>query len=248
MPDLGRWPALLRADLDNVRRDALLLPLLLATPLLVLLLRFGFPPLSAWLGSRYGIDLEPHRAFVLGALLVIDVPITAGAMMALLVLDERAQRTLTALAVTPLGLRGYVTYRFVSATVLAVVLPALALPLADLLPPEDLLRAAPALLPAALLAPLSGCLVLLLASNPVEGLGVMKGAALLWALPLLGWFVEGWWVPVLALIPTGAALHVLWSGIDGAAVWPLALAGTGWSALLLMVLWTRVSRRVLAPG
>lgn len=248
MGDVARWPAVLRADLRNVRRDPLLLLLLLATPLLVVLLRFGYPALATWALQRHGVDLDQHRAFVLGALLVIDVPINAGAMMALLVLDERAQRTLLALAVTPLGLRGYVGYRFASAAALGVVLPALALPLTGLLPSADLLRALPALLPAALLAPLSGCVVLLLAANPVEGLGVMKAAALLWALPLLGWFVEGWWVPWLRVIPTGAALHALWSGVAGAAVWLPALAGTAWSALLLALLWRGVSRRLGASG
>jgi fluoroquinolone transport system permease protein len=238
--------ALVRTDLANARREPLLLALLLMTPLLVVLLRFGFPAAAALAWTHLGVDLEPYRAFALGALLVLDLPINAGALLALVVLDERDERTLSAVGVTPLGFRGYVRYRLVSAAVLATVLPAASLPLAGLVPLSDLLRAAPALLPAVFVAPLAGCVVLLLASNKVEGLAAMKGAGLVWALPLALWFLDGPWSAVLLLVPTGPPLHALWSGLAGEPAWPAALAGTAWSALLLRLLWPAVHDRLRA--
>jgi hypothetical protein len=239
-----RETALLRADARTILRDPLLLPLLLGTPLLVLVLRVGFPPLAAWAQQALGVDLDAHRPFVLGAFLVVDVPINVGALLALLVLEQRQSRVLSAVAVTPVGLGGYVRYRLLTGVVLATLLPLAALPLTGLVAAEALLRAAPALLPAALVAPLAGCVVLRLAADQVEGTAVMKVAGLLWALPLAAWFVDAWWTPLLAVIPTGAVLHVLWAGIAGDPVWPAAVAGTAWTALLLALLWPSVRRRL----
>jgi fluoroquinolone transport system permease protein len=237
--------ALLRADVASARREPLLLALVLATPLLILLLRFGYPLAETLVRARWGLDLEPHRPFALGALLVVDLPMNAGAIIALLVLDERDDGTLTAMGVTPLGLGGYVRYRLLSGVVLAALLPAVSLPLTGLVPLAALLGAVPALLPALLIGPLAGCVVLVLAQNKVDGLAMMKGAALVWALPLAGWFVDGWWTPLLRVIPTGAVLHALWGGLEGEAVWLPALAGAGWTALLLALLWPAVRRRLV---
>ncbi len=244
MREHGAVRALVRADLANARREPLLLALLLATPLLVVLLRYGYPALEGVTLATWGVDLAPHRPFALGALLVIDLPMNAGGLLALLILDERDDATLPAIAVTPLGLHGYLRYRLASAMLLAGLLPALSLPLTGLVPLADLARTAPALLPALLIAPLAGCVVLVLASSKVTGLAVIKTVGLVWALPLVAWFVDGWWPPLLRLIPSGAALHVLWSGLDGRAVWKPAIVSALWTALLLAAVWPAARRRL----
>ena len=57
MRALGVIRALGPIDLASVRRDSLLRWMFLMPVLLALALRFGVPPLGAWMAERFGIDL-----------------------------------------------------------------------------------------------------------------------------------------------------------------------------------------------
>lgn len=230
---------LLRADLRGLTRDPLLGPLLLMGPLLILLVRVVVPPAQGWTAARFGLDLAVYYPFLLGALFVLDVPMNVGALLGMTVLEERDDRTLDALQVTPLGLFGYAVYRLAVATTIGLVYLVVGLPATGLVPPGRLLAALPAALPGALVAPVAGLAVVSIARNKVEGLAVFKIGALVLAAPLATWFLEGRWTLLLGIAPTYWPLQALWRAIDGRPAWPFAAVGVAYIGILLALLLRR---------
>lgn len=228
--------ALLRADLRGLTRDPLLGPLLLMGPLLIVMVRLLVPPAQGWTAARFGIDLAAYYPFILGALFVLDVPMNVGALLGMTVLEERDERTLAALQVTPLGLSGYTAYRLGLAATIGLIYLVVGLPAAGLAPAGRLLAALPAALPGALVAPVAGLAVVSIARNKVEGLAVFKIGTLVLAAPLVAWFVAAPWTLLLGVVPTYWPLQALWRALDGQPAWPFALVGTVYSAVILVYL------------
>lgn len=236
--------ALARTDLRSVRRDTLLLPLFVVVPALVVAVRLALAPVHGVVLESFGIDLRPYYAWGASALFAVQLPFMLGGIVGLMILDERDDGTLTALAVTPLGLAGYARYRLAMACGLGLLLVAGGVPVSGLLDAPTMLRALPALVPALLLVPVGALMMLALAGNKVEGLAVMKGLGFVMLLPLADYFVGGPWTAVLALAPTWWPLQAVWAAADAAPVWPWALGGGLYGAVLLAVL-ARLARRRL---
>jgi len=197
------WLRLAAVDAKTLFRDPMLL-FMLAAPLLILAaLRFAAP---------YGLALLPEDAgpgasavaAVVSAVALLLVPLLPGTMAGLLLLDERDERLVAALAVTPLTKNGYFKYRlsvpFALSAAYAGALPFVS----GLLPPEaNAFALLPAALSAALLAPAFAVLMGALAANKLEGLAISK---------LSGWVV---FAPALLLAPEpaqwiGALLPTYW--------------------------------------
>lgn len=242
---MSRVGALARSDLRSIGRDTLLLPLLVSLPLLVLAVRLLAVPATAWAAAR-GLDLRPHHPFIVAALLAVDVPLSLGSIVGLLLLDERDDGSLKALRVTPLGLAGYARYRLAGAAAFAFVVVLVGLPAVGLLPGAVVLAALPAVLPACLVPAVVGLALVNVAADKVEGLAVAKVIALVLAAPLLAWwFPDRWWSPLLALSPTYWPIQALWGAAAGGPAWPWALVGLIYNLALFGVL----SRRFLhRPG
>ncbi len=120
-------------DLRSVRRDSLLLYLALIPWLAVLLARLIIPSATDWMAERQGFDLLPYYPLLLSLFFVLQIPLLFGVVMGLLVLDERDDRTLMALQVTPVSLTTYALYRIGAAT--AVAASFLTVPAAPLVVP-----------------------------------------------------------------------------------------------------------------
>lgn len=239
--------ALARTDLRALRRDTLLLPLLVVVPALVVAVRLALPPLRELVLETFALDLATYYAWGASALFGVQLPFMLGGIVGLMVLDERDDGTLAALAVTPLGLGGYARYRLGTACALALLLLAGGLPVSGLLDGATVLRSLPALGPALLLVPLSALAMLALAGNKVEGMAVLKGLGFVLLVPLADYFVEAPWTPLLAAVPTWWPVRGLWAAAAGTAVWPWALGGIAYGGLLLALLAHRARRR-LASG
>src|SRR5690606_38798234 len=113
--------ALARSDLRQLRRESLMISLVLAPLGWIAMVRFGTPPVSDLVGDRYGVDLAPYHPLILTGFLLLTSPVVVGAMGAFLVLDERDARTITALRVTPTRMTTYVGYRAVVVVVVTAV-------------------------------------------------------------------------------------------------------------------------------
>ena len=106
-------------DIRLVRRDNLLRWMLLLPVALTALARWGLGPLADSL--RQWFDLEPYYPLVASYALLLSTSLTFGQVTGFLLLDEREDRTLSALRVTPVPFNFYLVYRISAPTVLSAV-------------------------------------------------------------------------------------------------------------------------------
>jgi fluoroquinolone transport system permease protein len=226
-PLTGRWVRL-RADLRNMSRDALLLPVLASPLLLGLAARFGYPPLESWVDGEYGVDLTPHRPVVALLTVLLHVPVVFGMLGALLLLDDHDTGALRVIRVSPLGVPRHVAGRLAMVSVATVVGLLVAAPLSGLVPATAwaaVLLAVPA-------GPLFALAVLAAAGDRVRGLAVAKVFGLPAYLPLAAWWLPpaaGW---PLAVLPGFWVLRV-WDGAHPGWLLGGALCAAAWCAVLL---------------
>ncbi len=110
MNAVGVVRALGAIDAKSVRRDPLLRWLALGPVSLALLVRWGTPYVAGRLQGQLGFDLVPYYPLIVSFVLLL-VPMMCGIVIGFLLLDQRDDRTITALQVTPLTLNGYLVYR-----------------------------------------------------------------------------------------------------------------------------------------
>jgi fluoroquinolone transport system permease protein len=235
----------LRTDLARLRRDPLLLLIAASPGVLGLAARFGYPPVRDWLSQAYGFDLDPYRPVLLAAAVVLHVPVTAGMVGALLVLDDLDDRALVALRVSPLTLPRYLGYRAGLVTAAALAGLAVAVPLSGLAGPAAAWpRLAAGGLLAGLLAPVTMLGTLAVARNKVAGVAVLKLLGLPLYAPLAGWWLAGPAGWLLAGLPSWWVLRVLWAG-----GWPYPVAGAAVLAAVVALLARRaLGQLAIAAG
>ncbi len=205
---------LLRADGRSILRDSLLRwTLLLCLGVFLPLLRWLPPLLSQWLQARYQFDLTPWFALIQSTCLLI-APVMVGIVGGLMILDQRDEGILTAAAVTPLGLNGYLTYRLALPGLAAWLVTAVMLALVDLAPvqPGAVLLSS---LCAAPLAPLLALAISVLASNKVQGFAIAKANGLVTAPVVAAWFVAPPAQWLFALLPTYLPVKICWLAMQG---------------------------------
>jgi fluoroquinolone transport system permease protein len=200
----GWLPALVDIDRRTTLRSALLTIVLAGPILLAIALRLGYPPLAAYLQTRFGIDLAPYQPVLLASLVVLHVPLIIGMVGALLILDDVDDRTVLILRVSPVTVPRYLAYRATAVAAAALLLLAVTVPVSGLAP--DLPSMLPALVLAAAQAPLITLATTAVARNKVEGLA---------------------WLKVLGLLPTAIAPAMWFS--PGPVQWPLRILPHYWT-------------------
>lgn len=221
--------ALLRSDARKLVRDPVLLISAMVPIALALVLRFGVPVAEAWLG--------PHRP-VIGASAMLLGAMLAGWVVGFMLLEERENRTLQAIGVTPLTLRGFVLWRLALPTMIAALGGSLILVVGECGVP-DFTRALVGLLLAAACAPAFALFLVGFADNEVEGLAIAKIGGLSFVLPVVATFVEGPWTWLGGLLPPYWVVRVYaggpaWMGLAGLACTMV------WAAWLLRRFATRI--------
>ena len=225
-------------DVKSVRRDSMLRWLVGMPIALALLTRWGVPIVTSWLADRYAFDLRPYYPLVM-SLLLLMVPMLVGCVVGFLLLDQRDDRTLTALQVTPLTIGGYLLYRTAVPMVLSVAMMMVSIALADLVT----MRVIPALLAAlqaAPLAPLYALFVGAFAANKVQGFALMKATGVLAWAPLLAYFVTSGWQVAFGIDPLYWPVKVFWMLEAGEpSTWVYYLVGLAYQSALVMLLLRR---------
>ena len=233
--------ALVPIDAKSVARDPLLRWLVVYPVLLALVLRWGVPALAGRLEARYDFDLSGYYVLLMSFLVEL-LPILTGMVVGFLLLDGRDDRTLTALQVTPLTLSGYLAYRLTMPMLVSVVMTLVVFPLAGLvrvsLGPLVLMA-----LGSAPLAPLFALLLGAFAGNKVEGFALTKASGVLFAPPVLAYFVDPPWQWAFGLIPTYWPVKAFWVQQSGGLGFAsFLLVGGAYQALLLVPLLRRFNR------
>jgi fluoroquinolone transport system permease protein len=164
--------------------------------------------------------------------------------MGLMVLDERDDRTLMALQVTPVSLIAYALYRIGVATTIAAGYVVACLLLSGLMPPSLLPPAVPIAATGGLFGTVIALLLAAFAGNKLEGLALMKAFGILMLVPLAAYFVEADWQVLLGIFPSYWPAKAFWVAGEGGAFWPYVLAGTVYNLLLAALLLLRFRNRL----
>ncbi len=211
-------------DLRQLRRDAML-PWILGLPVLVaLLFRFGLPAVTPPIEQRFGFALTDYQT-LMASFVVMMMPIICGTVIGFLLLDEKDDRTLIALRVTPLTPGAYLAYRALVPMILSIATTPLTLALSGLeqLPLHLTLLAA---LGAAPLAPCYALFVGAMAANKVQGFAIVKAAGIINWPPVVAYFVRDEWQWWFGLCPTYWQPKLYWSLAEGSLLAvPVALIG-----------------------
>lgn len=222
-------PTLTRNDRRLITRDPFLIVLSLYVLFIGALARFGLPRLTDWLLAAIGFNLADYYALI--ASLLILFPQFVGIVFGFLLLDERDQRTMDAMLVTPLLLRTLLAYR-----VLAAVLLSFAMAVATVLiyNPASLTMVQ-ALVICLSSAVFSAVFMLFLAStaaNKVEGFALAKIYGLIGLVPLVAYFIPQPWQFLFGLFPPYWTCKAVWMVETGGSKWLLYAIFGGITGLL----------------
>lgn len=229
-------------DAKTVGRDSLLRAVIGLPLMIALLTRLIVPMLAQQLGAATGFDVSTYQAPIMAGALLLITPTICGLVVGFLLLDQRDDRTLAALQVTPLPPRAYLAYRMAAPLLLSLAMTVVAFPLAGLAS-AGIAAVLLAALTAAPLAPLVALGLATFAENKVQGLALLKGCSVLMIVPIAAIFVPMPWRWALGIVPTFWAAqlyHVLAAGEPN--WWIYLLAGLGYQALLLVGLLRRFER------
>jgi fluoroquinolone transport system permease protein len=236
--------ALGRIDAVNVRRDALLRWIVTLPLLIALMARFILPVIIGRLEETLHADLGGIYPVVAGYALLITAPVMCGTVIGFLLLDERDDRTLLALRVTPLPPGGYVAWRLSLPVLLSIIITLVIFPLAGLGSP-GVLRLLVCALAASPLAPLVALALAVFAQNKVQGFALVKASGVFQIAPLVAYFIGPAWQPAFGVIPTYWPAKTLWAFQQGeASGWLWLAAGLAYQLLLLAALLRRFNRAV----
>ncbi|MCZ6726358.1 MAG: hypothetical protein O7A98_03265 [Acidobacteria bacterium] len=228
-------------DLKSVRRDSLLRWMFVMPVLIALLLRYGLPPFAAWLEGRHGIVLAPYSALI-ASFLVMITPMLYGTVIGFLLLDQKDDRTLTALQVTPLTTGGYLLYRMGTPSLLSIAMTLLVLQ-ASGLATIDFKRQLWVAVAAAPLAPAFALFLAAFARNKVQGFALMKAAGVINWPPMIAYFVHSKWQWAFGLCPTYWQAKLYWElEAGGPNAWPIFVIGIAYIGLVTAWLLRRFDR------
>jgi fluoroquinolone transport system permease protein len=232
-------------DAMSVRRDPLLRWIVVLPLLIALVVRFFLPVIIGRLEDALHLGFGTFYQVVAGYALLITAPVLCGMVIGFLLLDERDDRTLLALRVTPLPFSNYLAWRLSLPMLLSVVVTMAAFPLAGLSQPgiPGLLVCALATAP---FAPLVALALAVFAANKVQGFALVKASGVFQMAPLVAYFIREEWQPAFWIFPTYWPAKLLWTlQAGGRNAWPYLAAGLVYQLFLLFLLLRRFSRLVV---
>ena len=228
-------------DARGVLRDSLLQWMLVIPFLPALIVRWGIPALNDWLKLEYGFDLTPHYTLIMSFFLLF-IPMLVGVVIGFLLLDERDDRTLTALRVTPLKPADYLLYRITAPWVISVLITLICFPMAGLVR-VDFLPLLLCSLMASLEAPLFALILVAFARNKVVGLAMYKGFGIFFLAPLAVFFVDSNWEIVAGIFPTYWPVLAFYQNLSADPSWLVSLLiGFAVHGIYLAILMKRFQR------
>lgn len=226
-----RAPALLsvlgtlaRNDARLFGRDSFLPFLGLVSIGLAVLVRLGLPWVADFFAANPGLGISPTELFPLfiGYVVIFEAPLLGGVMIAFILLDERDDRTLEALLVTPVPTSYYLTYRLLVAIALGAFLLLVNYYIVEqaMVPFWQLL---PIVAVASLMGGLSELFLATFAADKVEGFAQVKIIGTSGLLLLAAWFVPMPWQLLFGLYPPYWGVKAYWLAQAGDPSWWLAL-------------------------
>lgn len=235
--------ALMAADSRLLWRDPLLAWVLLLPIGLAALFRALIPGISEALSAASGFDLAVYYPLIMGGYLM-TAPGIVGMVIGFLLLDERDERTLSALRVTPLSMRRYLAYRVTVPLVAGTATTLIGYPLVGVtrLPVTTLVPIAAV---AAVSAPSLALVLATAAPNKVAGFAVVKLLNVLNLLPIVAFFVPPPLQYVAGVLPAFWPMRALWSAAAGAPFMMYLLVGSIVGVAAIAITGALFDRRLL---
>lgn len=233
-----------RNDIRIIGRDSMLIAVLLG-PFVYAGFTWLVPMLTEYVAAKWSFDLTPYHPAIISAFCVLGPPLLLGAVLALQLLDERDQHTLTALRVTPLPPAAYPAYRAGVTVALTTTAVIASLAISGLVDAAVVLKSVPVAVVAGLLAPVLGLFMASLGKNKIEGLAVMRVVGLaVFTLPLIPYFfLDSPWQLAFGVLPPYWPVRAFWSAMDGGTYWPYVLGGAVCNAAVMGILLRGMGRR-----
>ncbi|MBW0115809.1 ABC transporter permease [Pseudonocardia abyssalis] len=237
--------AFARNDLRTVGRDTLL-GVVLIGPFLYAAAMWFLPTVTDHARAQWAFDLAPYHSAILSAFCVLGPPLLMGAMLALQLLDDKDQHTLTALRVTPVPPATYPTYRAAVVAALTTISVIASLALTGQVDAPTLALSVPVAVVAGLLAPVLGFVMASLGRTKIEGLAVMRVVGLaVFTLPVVPFFfLDRPWQLAFGVLPPYWPVRAFWSAYDGGTYWPYVVGGLLYNGALAALLVKVVTRRL----
>jgi fluoroquinolone transport system permease protein len=225
-----------RIDLKNVWQDDFLSWMLFMPLGLGLLLRFGFPYVLRAIGELIQKDLLIHYPILTGFFILLMSPIASGTIIGFLLLEQRDDRTMTALQVTPLSPVIYLIYLLSLPMLASFLITVITFFLAGL-GSVGLRAITVTSLASAPLAPLAALTLASFAENKVQGFAFVKASIVLWIAPVSAYFLKSKWELAFGVVPLywPCKLYWLFSAADSGIGFNL-VAGLIYNGFILALL------------
>lgn len=237
---MSLFRSLAPVDLRNVRRDPLLawvgvLPFVLA------LVYRCIPLLRDVLFAKFAFDLEPYYPLI-ASTFVTAAPGIAGMIVGFLLLDERDDGVLTAIAVTPVAPATYLGYRISAPLLAGFVTTVIAYPILGFarLAFMDLLAISAV---ASLIAPFTALFLATFAQNKVSGFAMVKVLNLIGIAPVAAWFLREPQQWLAGIVPSYWPMKVLWLTLEGRPYGTYVFVGVIVTGVILALLLGLFRRR-----
>ena len=231
-------------DSKYIRRDDINSLLIVAPFLLALAVRWLLPFILEGIGELINFDLFPYFPPIMGYIIMILMPLFSGMITGLILLDQKDDRTILGLQVSPVPMTSYLTYRLATPMLLSLFTTMLVYPISGLQPIGLLSLFANAVL-AMPLAPISAIAFAIFAENKIQGLVLMKASGAILFLPIAAYFLPNVWKYMTAIIPTFWPGQFYWYALENNSTqWIIFLAGFAIQLILIYFLQKLWNKRI----
>ena len=224
-------------DTVAIRRDSLLRWMMVLPVGIALMARLLLPGVVMQLETLLQIELHTYASLLISYALLVITPVMLGMIIGFLLLDQRDDRTLIALQVTPLSLNSYLVYRLAVPMVAGFVMTLVAFFVAGLVD-KTMLPLVVAALAATPLAPIVALALPVFAENKVQGFALMKASSILQIAPVIAIITQSNWQYLFGILPTywPAKLYLSLQSGDPLSLLYLVLALINQTLLLFLLL------------
>lgn len=240
------WTNVFRADAKRIVRDRFLLLVVTYLPLFALAFRWVIPWLAEKVRDR--IDLTTYYP-VICVIFVLILPYIMGCVLGLQLLEEKDERSLSAVAVTPFSIRRYFFFRTGIYAAIGSVMLVVSHEAMGIVDSISLFQLCVVAASCTVSTGLSALAVAILAKNQVQGFAVLKASGGPFIISALSFFVPAHWDLLFGVIPLYwpiKAYYVAVAGGGGSVLfWTAIGAALVTQAVVLIPLYRHFKLRIL---
>lgn len=230
-------------DYKNVMRDDYISYLIFMPLALGLLLRLGLPAVLRTLGAYFATDVNHYYSVIASCFVLLLLPVIAGAIAGFLHLDQKDQKIMSVLLITPISPRQHILYSLLVPFVGSLMGTWLTLFIIN--PPElSLINIVILSLSASPLAPFLTFTVACFAENKIQGFAMMKGTIALWIAPIASFFISPPWQYLLGIVPLYWPCLLYQVIVEDGPIFPVFVTGWLYCGTLMYLLLRLFDRKV----